>query len=308
MTLEVGLDQVTCDSSSVVTVGAFDGVHLGHESILTRLVARAKQIGGVSTLVTFDPHPREVLYDESMRLLTTTEEKAELLARLGIQRLVVVPFTHAFAALRPEDFVDGFLCKRIGLREIIVGYDHRFGKGRAGDAELLRRMASQYGFGVTIVEARLEGSGAVSSNRIRQLLAQDGNVRRAQALLGRPYDLTGTVLRGEGRGRTLGYPTANLALKDARKIIPKQGVYAVRGLWNSHERGGMMNIGVRPTFGSDAHTHVEVHLFDTTEDLYGQTVRIRFVDRIRDEIRFQSLEALRRQLSHDESECRSLVS
>ncbi len=307
MKLEAGLEQITRDTASVVTVGVFDGVHVGHQAVLASLVNRAKRCGGISTLITFDPHPRKVLHNENIQLLTTVEEKVGLLASQGLERLVVMPFTRSLAALSPQDFVRKFLYDRIGLREIIVGYDHRFGKGRAGDVNLLRQMGCKYGFDVTTINARAVGQDIVSSNKIRMHLRTDGNVRQAQAMLGRPYGLTGTVTRGEGRGHTLGYPTANLALLDSRKLIPKRGVYAVQAHWDSCKRGGMMNIGTRPTVASNGRTHLEVHLFDTDEVLYGLTLEVQFVTRIRDEIRFLSLGALREQLSHDEAVCRSLV-
>ena len=307
MRREIGWDEIECDPRSVLTVGTFDGVHRGHQTIITYLRKRAQEQNGPSTLVSFDPHPRSVVQGKEIPLLTTVQERADILEGLGIDRLVVVPFSSEFAQLEPADYVTEVLVGRIGLQEITVGYDHRFGKKRAGDVELLRQLGPEYGFEVDVIPAMKVDHDVVSSRGIRDLLSEAGHVERAAELLGRPYRLEGIVARGEGRGRQIGYPTANLALEDARKLIPKRGVYATKvELPEGDTVGGMMNIGRRPTFdGMDV--TVEVHLFDFEGDLYGESLSVQFLRRLRDEQKFDSPDALAVQLSEDEQHCRSIV-
>lgn len=302
-----GTDGLEPDDGAFVTVGTFDGVHRGHQAILHYLRDRARARQGRSVVVTFDPHPRAVLSGVPVPLLTTIDERADRLAEHGIDRFVVLPFTEAFATLPPERFVLDVLLRGIGLREIVVGYDHGFGQGRRGDRALLERLGAEHGFGVDVVPVQEVGEAVVSSTHIRQLLRESGDVRKAAVLLGRPYALGGRVVRGDGRGRTIGFPTANLALEDARKAVPARGVYAVQARTEDGARhGGMMNIGLRPTFGG-TEEHLEVHLFDFDADLYGQPLRIEFVERLRDERRFGSVGELIEQLSRDRSRCRTAL-
>lgn len=308
MKREFGLDAVIPDDEAVVTVGTFDGVHQGHQAILHYLLKRARARNGVSTVVSFDPHPREVVHGETVPLLTTIEERAELLEAHGLDRFVVIPFTNAFARLSPEAYVEEVLLERVGLKEIVVGYDHRFGRDREGDRALLERLGTAYGFTVDVIPPREVDHDVVSSSTIRTLLAEEGDVRRATEMLGHPYALRGTVERGEGRGHALGYPTANLAMQDARKLLPKIGVYATRvqidGAGPSY--GGMMNIGRRPTF-EGMNVTVEVHLLGFEGTLYGETLRVEFLQRLRDERKFDSPDALVAQLSRDEKHCRKIL-
>jgi riboflavin kinase/FMN adenylyltransferase len=307
MKREIGWDEITHDDRSVVTVGTFDGVHRGHQAIIEYLQQRAREQAGPSTLVSFDPHPRSVVHEEDVPLLTTVPERAQVLDALGLDRLVVVPFSEEFAQLSPREYVHDVLVERIGLQEVTVGYDHRFGKDRAGDVTLLRELGTEYGFSVDVIPAQEVDHDVVSSSSIRALLQDEGAVQKANERLGRPYQLQGTVARGDGRGRQIGFPTANLALDDARKLVPKRGVYATQvQLPGGRHCGGMMNIGRRPTFdGMDV--TAEVHLLNFEGDLYGEHLSVQFLQRLRDEQRFESAEALAAQLSEDEQRCTAVV-
>lgn len=306
MKCEIGWDDITNDPRSIMTVGTFDGVHRGHQAIISYLSRRARERDGHSTVVSFDPHPRAVVHDDSVPMLTTVTERAAVLDDLGLDRFVVLPFTSSFAQLSPEEYVEDVLVQRIGVQEIAVGYDHRFGRKRAGDVDLLKQLGRTHGFSVDILPPQEVGPDVVSSSTIRALL-NDGAAARAHELLGRPYAITGTVARGEGRGRTIGYPTANVSISDARKLVPKNGVYAVRvQLPDDRMRGGMLNIGRRPTFeGMDV--TVEVHIFDFEGDLYGQDLTVQFMQRLRDEQKFDSPDALVTQLSKDERHCKRVL-
>jgi riboflavin kinase/FMN adenylyltransferase len=307
MKREIGWDEIERNDRSVLTVGTFDGVHRGHQAIIEYLLARSRAQEGPCTLVSFDPHPRSVVHGAEVPLLTTVQERADILESLGVDRFVVVPFSTEFAELEPETYVTDILVRRIGLQEITVGYDHRFGNRRAGDVDLLRQLGPEHGFEVDVIPPQEVDQDVVSSRRIRALLQEEGAVERAADLLGRPYQLRGTVARGEGRGREIGYPTANLVLEDPRKLVPRRGVYATTAqLPDGTVLGGMMNIGRRPTFdGMDV--TAEVHLFDFEGDLYGDRLSVQFLQRLRDEQKFDSPDALAVQLSEDEQHCRTIV-
>ncbi|MEM1054890.1 MAG: bifunctional riboflavin kinase/FAD synthetase [Bacteroidota bacterium] len=298
MTFETGPD-ITRDPRSVLTTGTFDGVHLGHQAILTYLVERAARIGGVPTLVTFDPHPREVIAGVRVPLLSTMSERADLVEALGIQRVVVLPFTRDLSNLEPEDYVADVLLGQIGMKEIVIGYDHRFGRKARGDRDLLDRLGASLGFSVDVIPEQIEAGVTVSSTEVRQRLAA-GEVERAAALLGRPYRFSGTVVRGDGRGRTIGFPTANVQPEHPRTLIPGVGVYAVRARIGSDGwRDGMMNVGRRPTFEADGAVKAEVHLFEIDADLYGRTLTVEVIARIREERRFDGPDSLVAQLRED---------
>lgn len=306
MKRELGWDDITKDPESVLTVGTFDGVHLGHQAIVDYLLDRAARRSGTSTVVSFDPHPRSVVHGASVPLLTSVDERGDILESLGLDRFVVVPFTESFAKLSPEAYVSDILVDRIGLKEIAVGYDHRFGRERAGDVDLLRSLGQQYEFDVDVIPPREVGEDVVSSSTIRESV-EEGNVARATELLGRPYRLSGTVDRGQGRGREIGYPTANLAISEPRKLVPKNGVYAVQvTLPNGTVKGGMLNIGRRPTF-EEMDVTVEVHLLGYQGNLYGESLSVQFVQRLRDEQKFESADALAVQLSKDERHCKRVL-
>ena len=307
MKREIGWDEITHDDRSVVTVGTFDGVHRGHRAIIEYLKQRAEEQSGPSTLVSFDPHPRTVVQKEEVPLLTTVAERADLLEELGLDRFVVVPFSTEFAQLGPKEYVRDVLVTQIGLQEVTVGYDHRFGKDRAGDVELLRDLGDHFGFEIDVIPPQHVDRDIVSSSAIRSLLRDQGAIEEANERLGRPYQLEGIVACGKGRGRQLGYPTANLALEDVRKLVPKRGVYATTvTLPDGQQRSGMMNIGRRPTF-DEMDVTVEVHLLDFEGDLYGERLSVQFLQRLRDEQKFESAEALAAQLSEDEEHCKSVI-
>lgn len=306
MRLETGPD-LQRDDRSVLTTGTFDGVHLGHQDILRYLVHRAGEIGGVPTVVSFDPHPREVLGVDRVPLLTTLDERAHLLESLGIERFVVLPFTRDLSLLEPEAYVEDVLIRQVGLREIVIGYDHRFGRGRAGDATTLERLGAHHGFSVDVIPKHSEAGTAVSSSRIRRQL-EEGHAAEAAHLLGRPYRLSGTVIAGDQRGRTIGFPTANVRLVDSRKLLPRIGVYAIRAeLVDGTRRGGMMNVGYRPTFEMEGDVTVEVHLFDFSGDLYGRPLHVEVLARLRDEQRFEGVDALVAQLHEDRRQANAVL-
>jgi riboflavin kinase/FMN adenylyltransferase len=303
----LGLEGLNPDSSAIVTVGTFDGVHLGHREIVRSVVGISAETGGTSTVVTFDPHPREVTTGNLVPLLSTVEERLALLRALGVARTIVIPFTRAFATMSPTEFVADVIAGRVGCRVMVTGYDHAFGQGRSGDNTVLREAGERLGFSVETVPPFLLDDAPVSSTAIRDHLMADGNVREATRLLGRRYSVGGSVVRGDGRGRSIGYPTANLEVSSTRKVIPARGVYAVVvGVRGSAPLVGMMNIGVRPTFGGTK-VHLEVHILDFDESIYGESLHIEFVDRLRDETRFGSVEDLVRQLNEDERRCRDAV-
>ena len=284
---------------TVVTVGTFDGVHRGHWDVLGRIAERGRALGLASVLVTFDPHPLEVVNPAAApRLLTVGEEKIEVVAESGIDYMAIVPFTTALQRHDAAQFVDEVLRRRFHMRHLVIGHDHGFGRGRAGDVDLLRRLGAERGFGVEVVDAVMTDDGRpVSSTLIRRAIA-GGDLERARRALGRLYSLSGVVRRGMRRGRTLGYPTINLPAPPDRKLLPPEGVYAVRAQTPAGAFGGMMNMGPRPTFG-DRETSLEAHLFGEAGELYDAHVRLEFVARLRDTQRFPSPAALAEQLARD---------
>jgi len=291
-------------TETVVTVGTFDGVHRGHRDVVEKLVARAGELGVASVLVTFEPHPMEIVNPAAAPpLLTTREEKLEVLAETGLEYLAVVPFTQSLAAFSAEEFVGRVLRRCFRMKELLIGYDHGFGRQRAGNAEVLHALGKREGFRVEVippVEAR--DGRSISSTSIRRAVA-GGDLERAADSLGRPYSVSGKVIPGDRRGRTVGFPTLNLGAPPPRKLLPPEGVYAIRAQTPAGHFGGMMNLGPRPTFG-DAATSLEAHLFDTDGDFYGSAVRLDFIARLRETRRFSSPDALREQLKLDERNAR----
>jgi len=292
---------------TVITVGTFDGVHRGHRDLVERLVARAHQLKIPSVLVTFEPHPLEIVNPAAAPLLLTTNyERLEVLAETGLDYVAVLPFTPELAAFSAEDFVEIVLRRRFRLRELLIGYDHGFGRQRAGNVDVLRTLGERDGFQVDVVDAVATPDGhSVSSTSIRRAIA-GGDLERACVGLGRPYSVSGRVIEGAQRGRTIGFPTLNLGPPPPRKLLPPEGVYAVRVQTPRGPLGGMMNLGPRPTFG-DTMTSLEAHLFDTSDDFYGTHVRIDFVTRLRETRKFSSAEQLSKQLRHDEREARNAL-
>lgn len=285
-------------AGSVVTVGSFDGFHLGHRVVLEENLRRARAAGRTSLLVTFDPHPLAVVNPAAAPpRLTMAEERAEVLAATGLDVLVCLRFDRALAALSPERFVDDVLLGRCGMRELVIGYDHGLGRGRSGDVETLRRIAARRGFALTVVDAVDAAGQPVSSTRLRQALAH-GDLGTAAVLLGRPYSVSGQVVEGARRGRALGVPTINLGGIPPEKLLPPDGVYAGIVECRAGRFGAMVNQGGRPTFGEAARS-IEAHLFGFEGDLYGQWVRLEWVERLRETRRFASVAELRAQLEQD---------
>ena len=285
--------------STVVTVGTFDGVHCGHRDVVARLVSHARASGRASLLVTFEPHPLEIINPTAAPgLLTTREEKLAVLARTALEWVAIVPFTPELAQLAAADFVDSILLSRFRMAELLIGHDHGFGRGREGDITLLRALGASRGFDVDVVSPVLTADGEpVSSTLVRRALAA-GELDRARLLLGRAYSVRGTVVAGDARGRLLGFPTLNVDVPDARKLLPPDGVYAVQVDGSRGRFDGMMNLGGRPTFG-DERRGIEAHLFDAEGDFYGDRVDVAFVARLRDTMRFPGPDALVEQLRRD---------
>jgi riboflavin kinase / FMN adenylyltransferase len=293
--------------ATVVTVGTFDGVHRGHRDVLDRLTARANALGLRSVLVTFEPHPLDVVNPAAAPLmLTVGEEKREVLAESGIDYLAVVPFTPTLARYGAEEFVTRVLRDRFRMEHLLMGYDHGFGRNREGDVEVMQALGARDGFRVEVVAPVSIGDGRpISSTSIRRAIA-GGDLERAAYALGRPYSLGGRVVPGAARGRGLGFRTINVAPPNPRKLLPPQGVYAVRVQTPGGSHGGMLNLGPRPTFGEQA-IGIEAHLFDTSGDWYGAWVRVDFIARLRDTQKFATPAALIEQLRRDEDDARRVL-
>lgn len=294
-------------AGTVLTVGTFDGVHAGHRLVLERLAARSAATGLKSVLVTFEPHPLEVVNPAAApHLLTVGDEKLEVLVESQLDYLAVVPFTPALAQYDAATFVNVVLCERFGMRELLIGYDHGFGRGRSGDAAVLLALGAEGGFRVEVVPAVVGPDGRpISSTSIRRAVA-GGDLDRAAGCLGRPYSISGVVVEGAARGRSLGFRTINVSMPPARKLLPPDGVYAVRVCTPMGTFGGMMNLGARPTFDDAART-LEAHLFGASTELYGRRVRIDVIRRLREIRKFDGVEALVAQLQMDESAARAAL-
>ena len=308
MAVFTDLQDVPAFRNAALTIGTFDGVHLGHCSILQEVRRHAAESGGESVLITFEPHPRRVLFPhQPLKLLTPLHQKLSLITAQGIDHVVVAPFSPEFARLSADAYIRDFLVHHFRPHSIVIGYDHRFGHDRSGDIALLRRYETQFHYRTYEIPARLIADAAVSSTKIRNALLA-GQVQDAARMLGRPYSLCGRVVRGAQLGRTIGYPTANLQALEPDQLLPATGVYAVQvrhqGLWHP----AMLNIGYRPTVdGNSTQLHIEAHLFDFMGDLYDASLELSFVARLRDEQRFDGLDALKAQLYRDEQQARSLL-
>ena len=293
--------------NSVVTIGTFDGVHLGHQKIINRLVHTAKVNDLQALVLTFFPHPRMVVQnDSSIKLINTIDEKANQLQRLGVDHLVVKEFTKPFSRLTALEYVRDILVNKLKVKHIIVGYDHHFGRNRTATIEDLIEFGKFYGFDVTKIDAQEVDDVAVSSTKIRRAL-HEGDVRAANSFLGYNFMLTGIVTKGKGLGKDLNFPTANIHIEEPYKLIPKDGVYLVQSNFNGVQKYGMMNIGKNPTVSQDHQTHIEVHFFDFDEQLYGEKLQIDLIDRLRDEIKFPNIEALKAQLKQDKTIARQRI-
>ncbi len=290
-----------------VTVGTFDGVHRGHQALLHSLCQEARQMNIPACVVTFDPHPQYILGTRPFPgILSTTSEKLAHFRRIGIDEVFLIPFTAEFARTEPEEFVREWLVARLRMRAILIGHDHMFGQGRRGNIELLQRLGAELGFTVVQFPAFTVGELPISSSRIRRAL-QSGAVEQAAELLGYPYTVCGTVVHGDGRGRSLGFPTANLALEDPRKLLPAYGVYIVTTLIAGTPYAGLASYGVRPTFGSNLPPQLEVHILDFHGPLYNERLCLSFWKWVRAEMSFPDTDSLQHQMRADVNFCRAWI-
>ncbi|HRK55846.1 MAG TPA: bifunctional riboflavin kinase/FAD synthetase [Cyclobacteriaceae bacterium] len=288
-------------NNAVVTSGTYDGVHIGHQKILERLKEIAEKYNGETVVITFWPHPRLVLYPEenTLQVLNTFEEKAELLREQGIQHLLRIPFTKEFSQISSQEFIDNILVNQIGTKKLVIGYDHRFGKNREGSFEQLKLNGPQYGFDVEEISRQDVDNVGVSSTKIRKALTE-GDIETANHFLGRPYAISGRVVKGEKLGRVLGFPTANVDVDSHFKLIPAEGIYTVTVSHENKKYGGMLYIGHRPTVGGKQRS-IEVNIFDFNQDIYGENITINLMAAIRKDAHFDDLEALKKQLIADKS-------
>jgi len=289
---------------AVITVGNFDGVHIGHQGLLKEVKKRADKMSGTSIVLTFEPHPLKVLKEKKIPLITPFERKIELIEKLGIDVVICLPFTREFSKVSAREFVEEILLKKIGMKEIVVGYDYTFGHKREGNIDLLKKLGDELGFKVCILGPILVDNMIVSSTRIRNLI-MEGELEKVKILLNRYYQVSGEVIAGHDRGgRLLGFPTANLKL--VNEVFPKNGVYVVEVIYNNKVYGGVTNIGFKPTFGNDA-LSVETHILDFDQNIYGKKIKLNFIKRLRNEKRFSSIEALAAQIKRDIEEARKIL-
>ena len=292
--------------ATVITIGTFDGVHIGHKKILERLINSAKLLEIESTVLTFFPHPRMVLQqDSNIKLLNTIEEKEMILSNLGLDFLIIHPFSKEFSRLSAIEFVRDILVNKLNTKKIIIGYDHRFGRNRNADINDLKNYGTTFDFNVEEITAQEIDDVSVSSTKIRKALAE-GDVSKANSYLGYNYMLTGIVTKGKGLGRQLNFPTANIYIKEEYKLIPKNGVYVVKAKLNNSTVFGMMNIGYNPTVNGTEKT-IEVNFFNFNDDLYGKKIQVDILERIRDEVKFDSINDLKVQLTKDQETATSLI-
>jgi riboflavin kinase / FMN adenylyltransferase len=293
------LAEIRRNDNSIVTLGTFDGIHLGHRQIIETVVKKAKETSGRSFLITFDPHPRKIVSsDNRLQLLNTMQEKLEILSSIGIENLFIINFTKEFSQQAPDEFILKYMVKGTGIKEAVIGYDHHFGKGRGGDIESLKEIGNNYNFDVTVVPGYEIDGEIVSSSKIRKALLQ-GDILTANKMLGRYFSFTGKVVHGDKRGRELGFPTANLEIGNQDKLLPQIGIYAVECVINNNKYYGLLNIGSRPTFHVSGDVIPEVHIFDFDRKIYDEYVKVNMVQRIRDEQKFSSAEELIRQMYRD---------
>jgi len=293
----------------VITIGMFDGVHTGHRELLGQLTAKAKSVGGESVVITFWPHPRMVLKQDAdkLRFLTSPEERTKLFSQLGIDHLVLIPFSLELANLTAEEFIQQILLGQLNIHHLMVGYNHRFGKGRQHSFEEYQAFANKYNFNISLVEAVLTDGMQTSSTDIRNHLLA-GQMQEANKILGYQYTVSGRVVGGQQLGRRIGYPTANIEVEEPYKLIPPDGVYAVKVRVEGKEYGGMLNIGFRPTVSHNIdHRSLEVHIFDFNHDIYSEEVELEFIQRVRDEQKFANVDDLIAQLKKDEETIRAIV-
>ena len=293
------IKDLTKNKNTILTLGTFDGIHPGHLKIIDKLVVCSKEKRCRNVVIAFHPHPRTVLGSGSdVKMLTTQEERKDLLEKNGIENFLTINFTKEFSSLTAEEFIYDYLINGIGLSEIVLGHDHHFGKDRGGNVELLKKIGAKENFSVTTVDAFYINNAIVSSTKIRNSLIE-GDLRRANILLGRNYSFTGTVIGGDKRGRELGYPTANIKLSSQEKLLPSIGIYAVRVLLNNEKHIGLLSIGKRPTFYDAGNLVTEVYIYNFNREIYGEEVTIELVERLRGEEKFNSAEDLISQMNKD---------
>ena len=293
------ISEINRDENTFLTLGTFDGVHLGHQKIIDRLISKTRSAGGRNFLITFDPHPRNVIKkNDDFKILSTPAEKAAVLEKLGIMNLLVINFTKEFSQQSAEKFFKNYIIDRIGIKEIVIGYDHHFGKGRGGDESTLRDLGRQYGFGVETVDAFRYNGEIVSSTKIRKAIAE-GSIKTASAYLDRNYEFSGTVIEGDKRGRELGFPTANIKPDNENKLLPSLGIYLVEFFVTDKRFFGLLSIGKRPTFYNSGKIVPEVYVYDFDEDIYGEYVKVAVLERLRGEEKFSSAEELVTQMRID---------
>lgn len=290
--------------NSIVTIGTFDGVHLGHQKIIKRLVELKNKQGGEIVLFTFTPHPRKVLFpnQKDLKLITSTEEKCTLLNKFGVDHVLVYPFTLAFSQMQAQDYISNIIAKGLKTKTLVIGYDHHFGANREGNIDTLKQFSLINNFNVEEISAQEINQLNISSTRIRKAI-EEGDVQTANDFLGYTFFITGKVVKGKQLGRTIGYPTANIFIENPDKLIPKIGVYAVNVIIENKPYKGMLNIGTNPTTDLDNMIKFEVNIFDFSKDIYDQTIQIEFLKRIRNEEKFANLDELKRALANDKIAC-----
>lgn len=300
-----GIESLGEIKNPVVTIGTFDGVHLGHQKIIEQLNLEAEKIGGESVLLTFDPHPRIVLFPENhnVKLIQTLEEKFQVLEKFNLKNVVLVPFTKEFSELSAIDFVEQILVGNLKAKKVVIGYDHQFGRNREGNIEFLKSVSKKYGFEVIEISAKSIDEINISSTKIRDSLLR-GDMYTAKLFLSRPYEISGTVVKGNQLGRTIGFPTANIKVDSDLKLIPINGVYAVRLKIDEKMHFGVMNIGTKPTVNQTNEKSIEVFICDFHSDVYGKIITLFFDKHIRNEHKFANLDELIKAISNDEAVCR----
>lgn len=300
------IQSYSSEKESILTIGTFDGVHIGHNKILTKLVEESKKNNLSSLIMTFFPHPRMVLQkSQEIKMIDTIDEKIYLFEKTGVDNLIIQPFDENFSKIRAKEFVEEILVKKLKIKHIIIGYDHRFGKDREASVDDLKKFGLNYMFTVEEIAAQEIHSIAISSTKIRNAILK-GEIKKCNEYLGRNFMLTGEVVHGDGLGKKINFPTANIEIPETYKIIPKNGVYLVRAIINSERYFGMMNIGVRPTIGGEKKS-LEIHFFNFKDNIYNKTISVEIICKIRDEEKFSSIDELKIQLKKDEQFCLKLI-
>lgn len=293
------LAQIKQEKNTVITLGTFDGLHIGHQQIVKSVADKSRNYGGRNFLITFDPHPRKIVSTKNhIRLLSTLEEKIEFLKPLGIETFFIINFTKEFSQQSPEQFVTKYLVEGIGVKEVVIGYDHHFGKGRGGDMDLLSELGAKYDFKITPVEEFKINEETISSTKIRNALLA-GDISKANKMLGRKYSFTGIVVKGDGRGKELGYPTANLKIKNEDKLLPANGIYAAECIIEGENFHGLLCIGSRPTFTSAGDVVPEIYIYNFDREIYNTEIQVNLIEHIRGEEKFNSAEELIQQMNND---------